>query len=184
MRSLRAVLVGTLTLAVGALALPAAGVAFSGNPCTIPTPAQLAAAGVTGTCTKATKSIPNGSVITHKYTAHWSTPPSATQTPSALSIQITKFTGPKSKLAKLEAFEREQIGGHLGGQELGGKVKVGNEPASIAKGTELLFITGHLFVVLVRFDKPPVEGVIETPADKTASVNDMIAFGKATLAAL
>jgi hypothetical protein len=186
--------VGMLALATGALASPALGAApFSGNVCAIPTPAELAAAGITGACMKGHPTVSkSGGVTSRQYSAHWGTAPAESDLPvqsTFLSIKISRLTGPAKKLARVESFERHQIKGNFGhGIQLGEKVLIGHEPGNVVRAgspepAQLLFTSGHLYIVLMELKEPVTEGG-NLNAQALAEKNELVALGDSAIAAL
>lgn len=164
-----------------------ASVPFSGNVCAIPTAAELAAAEITGTCVQGQPSkSTGGGVVAHKYTDHWGTAPAESDLPAQtpfLSIEISRLTGPRTKLAKDEKYEDHVISGNFGAIKLGDPVKIGGKPGNIAKGTELLFLSGHLYIVLIRL-KRPAKADGDEAAEALTHEHELVALGNSALAAL
>jgi hypothetical protein len=165
----------------------AASKAFSGNVCGIPTPTELAAAGITMPCTKGKPKTEKGSggMVEHTYTAQWGTVGAESDLPGErpnLTIKISKFTGSKTALAKIEHFELAAINLKVGATNINKPVKVGGAPGGLhikRAGTgELLVVSGHLYTILIHFNEKEPFG---TEANLGAEID---AIGSSSVAAL
>jgi hypothetical protein len=195
-----ALAVSIVIAGAGALALPGSALArFRGNLCLLPTAAELAAAHISGPCTRRhpaghTSHTPLGSLRTTGFGALWGT--TSLERTHALSITVTKLSGSaaavgaaRSKLGSQILGEGAPIGIGFRSEWHGSTGSCENPPTDDCTTTQITAFAKSSLIVMTLLDYPTSgsaaqgeddpEDLAQEEADKPAAVAIAKAVAKA-----